>query len=76
LQKLSDELQNAKLETGLLSEAMYIPQTTALVRESDEGIAYLVMGNGPSEESARTAIAHLAEYVAGQMGVSKAQAFR
>lgn len=70
--KLSDDMRGRAFNVGLLPQGTYIPQTTALVREADEGIAYFVMGHNQQEEQARTAIATLSEYIANQMGIPRA----
>lgn len=75
MQKISDELRDRALNTILLDESTYVPQTVALVREADEGIAYLVMGNSQQEVQARDAVAKLSRYVASQMGIPTAPGF-
>jgi hypothetical protein len=59
----------------MLPAECFIPQTVALVREADEGIAYFVMGNIQPEIQARNAIMALAIYVANHMGLPPGQAF-
>ena len=40
-----------------------------MVRDADDGVAYLAMGNGDVESKAREAIERLSCYIAGQMGI-------
>ena len=75
MQKIRDELRDRALDTILLDESTYVPQTVALVREADEGIAYFVMGNSQQEVQARDAVAKLSRYVASQMGIPTALGF-
>jgi cellulose biosynthesis protein BcsQ len=72
--RLMDELRNKRLDTGVLPDTTFVPQTAALVRDADEGVALLVMGNSPIETRAKQAIAHLATHVAAQVGVPPLQA--
>ena len=74
-QRIEDDLRKRKIDAGLLPSDTFVPQTVALVREADEGIAYLVMNNTQQEVQARNAVAALATYVAGQMGLPPKQAF-
>ena len=42
-QRIQDDLRKRKIDAGLLPSDAFVPHTVALVREADEGIAYLVM---------------------------------
>jgi cellulose biosynthesis protein BcsQ len=73
-QRLADELKARRIDTGLLPESTFVPLTDVLVRDAEEGVAYLVMNNNPQETSAKQAIAHLASHVAAQVGIPPLQA--
>lgn len=68
---IRDGLRQAKSPTGLLAEAHFVRKATAFVNDSDEGIAYLVMGNGQRQREIKEAMGSLAEYVASQIGLPK-----
>jgi chromosome partitioning protein len=55
--------------TGILPEKTFVPHAAALVNDAAEGIAYIAMPEKQDRSQIRSAIAHLAEYVAGQMGI-------
>jgi chromosome partitioning protein len=66
---IRDGLRQAHSPTGLLAEAHFVRKAAAFVNDSDEGIAYLVMGNGQRQREIREVMGSLAEYVAGQIGL-------
>lgn len=67
---ISDGLRDKKISsTSLLADSLCVQQATAFVNNSEDGIAYLVTGNNQRQQAARQAIANLAEYVAGQIGL-------
>ncbi len=72
-QRIEDDLRKRSVDCALLPSRAFVPQTVALVREADEGIAYLVMNNTQQEVQARDAVAALATYVAAQMGLPPTQ---
>ena len=57
--------------TGILPEKTFVPHSAALVNDAAEGIAYIAMPQKQDRSQIRSAIAELAEYVAGQMGISQ-----
>ncbi len=69
-QLIRDRFAGKPYSCGLLSKTTFIPQTQALVRDADEGIAYFSLGKDSSSMKAKSAIAALAEVVAHQVGVS------
>ncbi len=69
-QLIRDQFSGRSYSCGLLSARTFIPQTQALVRNPDDGIAYFSLGRDSSSMKAKTAIAALAEVVAHQVGVS------
>jgi hypothetical protein len=71
---IRDGLKLVKSPTGLLAEPHFVRRATAFVNDSDEGIAYLVMGNGQRQREIREAMGGLAEYVAGQIGLPRSPA--
>jgi chromosome partitioning protein len=54
---------------GILPEKTFVPHAAALVNDAAEGIAYIAMPEKQDRSQIRSAIANLAEYVAGQMGI-------
>jgi chromosome partitioning protein len=62
--------------TGVLPMTTFIPHAAALVNDSADGIAYIAMPNGQDRQHIRTAIAELAEHVAGQMGIRRPSFYR
>jgi len=66
---ITNALAAIQRPTGLLADAEFVRQSTALVNNADEGIAYLVVGNAKRQQDAKDAIARLAEYVAQQCGL-------
>lgn len=71
---ISDALRDKNLELGLLADSEFIRQSTALVNDAEDGIAYLVVGNNQQQQQARQGISRLAEYVARQIGLPPPQA--
>ena len=68
---IADRLSELHINTGLIDQSLYVPQTQAFVRDAEDGIAYFVMGNDQGAQNARSAVEALAEYVANQMGVPR-----
>ena len=62
--------------TGILPPQTFIPHAAALVNDADEGIAYVAMPNRQDLQPLRDAVAALATYVAGQMGIRQPQEFQ
>lgn len=75
LQMLSDQLAARKLKCPILPRGTFIPQTTTLVREASEGIAYFSLRDAHSAGNAKVAISRLAQHVAHHVGVAPAQYF-
>lgn len=75
MQLIRDQFAARKYKCGLLPTSTFIPQTQALVRDPDEGIAYFSLRRDDSSVKAKTAIACLAEKVAHQVGVAPVAAF-
>lgn len=72
---INDAVRDRKLPIGLLGDTHCIRQSTALVNNADDGIAYLVVGNSAAQVQARRGIACLADHVAGQIGLPRPQGF-
>lgn len=68
---IQDALRQANIPTGLLPPETFIRHTVAMVHDADEGIAYLVMGNGEQHIAVRSAFEKLACYVADRMGLPR-----
>lgn len=68
-------LQEAKIEIDVLPPTRFVPHTTKLVKNADEGIAYLVMPEWQDHIQVREAIRALAEEVANQMGIPRPPAY-
>jgi cellulose biosynthesis protein BcsQ len=62
-------LREENIAADVIPQAKFVPYTTKLVKNADEGIAYLVMPEWKDRIEIRSAIASLAEYVANQMGI-------
>jgi hypothetical protein len=62
-------INNAGVQNWILQEQYFVPRTVQLVRQADEGIAYIVMRDDQSHRQIREAIESLASCVAGQMGL-------
>jgi chromosome partitioning protein len=67
--RIRDALQANGVDAGLLLSNTFVPHTVEMVREADEGIAYLFMTDGERHRRVRGAIDQLASYIANQMGV-------
>jgi cellulose biosynthesis protein BcsQ len=59
----------AGVQNWILQDQYFVPRTTQLVRQADEGIAYIVMRDDEGHRQIRGAIEALAICVAGQMGL-------
>jgi chromosome partitioning protein len=62
--------------TGILPESTFVPHAAALVNDAAEGIAYIAMPDRQDRYQIRSAIAELAEHIAGQMGIRRPAHFR
>jgi chromosome partitioning protein len=71
---IRDALSKRNHPTGLLAEEHFVRRSTAFLNDSDDGIAYLVMGDGKRQREIKDAMGNLAEYVAGQIGLPPPQA--
>ena len=71
---IGDALTLRGSPTGLLPEAVFIRQSAAFLNNSEEGIAYLAMGDGKRQKDLKDVIGSLADYVAGQIGLPEPQA--
>jgi chromosome partitioning protein len=71
---VKDALRNRSI--GILPESTFLPHAAALVNDAPDGIAHIVMPNGQSCQQIRLAIAELAEYVAGRMGIQRPAHFQ
>jgi chromosome partitioning protein len=71
---IRDALNQRNAPVGLLPESHFVRRAAAFLNNSDEGIAYLVMGNDQHQREIKDAMRDLAEYVAGQIGLPKPQA--
>jgi cellulose biosynthesis protein BcsQ len=68
---IRDGLERTNFPTGLLAENNFVRKAAAVVNDSSEGIAYLVMGDGQRQREIKEVIGSLAEYVADQIGLPK-----
>jgi cellulose biosynthesis protein BcsQ len=64
---VKDALGNGPIR--ILPEETFVPHAAALVNDAPDGIAHIVMPPNRECQRIRTAIAELAEHVAGQMGI-------
>jgi hypothetical protein len=64
---VKDALGNSPIR--VLPEKTFVPYAAALVNDAPDGIAHLVMPSSREGQQIRTAIAELAEHVAGEMGI-------
>jgi len=71
---IRDALSQRNSPTGLLAKSHFVRRSAAFLNDSDEGIAYLVMGDGKRQREIKDALGDLAEYVAGQIGLPPPQA--
>jgi chromosome partitioning protein len=67
--QVNDALTAQKIPIQILPTNTFIPHTTKLVNDADQGIAYLVMPNWQDRRAIRDVIKELATCVAGQMGL-------
>jgi len=67
LEKIRDGLRDIHFPSGLLAEEHFMRKYTAFVKDAEEGIAYLTMGDAQIRE----AIGSLAEYVASMVELPK-----
>jgi len=70
---IRDALMQKNLPTVLLAENQFVRRSVAFLNDSDEGIAYLVMGDGERQRKIREAMGNLAEEVASQIGLPRPQ---
>lgn len=68
---IQDSLRDARIPAGLLPSETFIRHTVEMVREADDGIAYLVMGNAQQSVAVRRSIESLAVHLAGRMGLAR-----
>lgn len=68
-QKITDAAREANVGVTFLSEATFVPYSNQLVRNADDGIAYLVIGNAADKQKVKDAIHNLAVKVAMSMGL-------
>jgi hypothetical protein len=71
---IADGLKDMHFPSGLLAESNFVRKANAFLNNSDDGIAYLVMGDGKRQKEIKDAMGNLAEYVASQIGLPKPQA--
>ena len=69
-------LKESRFGVDVLEEDKFIPYSAKIVRNADDGIAYLAMPQWQDRLDIRSAIASAAEYVAEQMGVPHPTTFR
>jgi cellulose biosynthesis protein BcsQ len=74
LTMIGDGLRDMKFPSGLLAEEHFVRKANALLNDSDDGIAYLAMGNNQRQREIKDAMGRLADYVASQIGLPKPQA--
>ena len=71
---IRDALTEMNAPTGLLAEEHFVRMASGFVNDSEEGIAYLVMGNSEREREIRAAMGRLADYVGSQIGLPRPRA--
>ena len=71
---IRDGLDEMNSPTGLLAEQHFVRKAAGFVNDSEEGIAYLVMGNSQHEREIRAAMGRLADYVGSQIGLPRPKA--
>lgn len=71
---IADGLKQMNFPSGLLAEEHFVRKANAFLNDSDEGIAYLVMGDNKRQREIKEAMGNLADYVANQIGLPKPQA--
>ncbi|HMA73694.1 MAG TPA: AAA family ATPase [Xanthobacteraceae bacterium] len=69
-------LQEANIAIDVLPPAKCVPHTTKLVKNADEGIAFLNMPQWQDHAEIRNTIGGLAGYVASQMGIPPPSSFQ
>jgi chromosome partitioning protein len=74
MKMIKDGLNHMKFPSGLLAKEHFVRRSTAFLNDSDDGIAYLVMGNAERQVKIKEAMGKLADYVASQIGLPKPQA--
>jgi cellulose biosynthesis protein BcsQ len=68
---IRDALQERNFPSGLMADKHFVRRGAALLSNSEEGIAYLVMGNNARQREIKEAIGELAEEVAIQIGLPR-----
>jgi chromosome partitioning protein len=66
-------LRENDIEAGLIADAESIPYSPALASNSDDGIAYLAVGNSQSQLEVRRSIGKLADFISRQIGLAPPQ---
>lgn len=72
-QLLRDQLNQINQSIDVLPRNLFFPQSNAVVRDAEEGIAYFSLGANPTAQTAMTAIEAIANHVAQHMGVPPAR---
>jgi cellulose biosynthesis protein BcsQ len=75
LNEIQDQLKLRQLKCGFLPTETFIPQSVAVVRNPEEGIAYFSLHGSQQAANAKQAIIALAEHVAAQVCVPKTPSF-
>ncbi|MFT3731466.1 MAG: ParA family protein [Hyphomicrobium sp.] len=73
--EIQDQINLRNLKCGFLPSQTFIPQTVAMVRNSEEGIAYFSLQGSQPAANAKQAIVTLAEHVAAQICVPRVPSF-
>lgn len=68
---IRDALRERNFPSGLMADKHFVRRAAALLSNSEEGIAYLVMGNNARQREIKEAIGELAEEVAIQIGLPR-----
>jgi cellulose biosynthesis protein BcsQ len=68
---IRDGLKEKNLAIDLLKDEYFVRKSAAFVNDSEEGIAYLVMGNSERQREIKDAMGRLAEEVASQIGLAR-----
>lgn len=68
---IRDALKERNLPLDLLDDEYFVRKSAAFVKDSEEGIAYLVMGNAERQRDIKNAMGKFAEQVASQIGLPR-----
>lgn len=70
---INDGLRTQQLPMILLDRSLFMRASALFVNNSEEGIAYLAMGNAARQIQVKETVGKLADYVANQIGLPQPQ---